>query len=32
MTRWTQVANHWKQNKANAEVTTREWTRVHAGG
>jgi ubiquitin-conjugating enzyme E2 N len=28
----TQVANHWKQNKADAEATAREWTRVHAGG
>jgi ubiquitin-protein ligase len=28
----TQVANHWKQSKTDAEVTAREWTQIQAGG
>jgi ubiquitin-conjugating enzyme E2 N len=28
----TQIANHWKVNRADAEATAREWTRQYAGG
>jgi ubiquitin-conjugating enzyme E2 N len=26
----TQIAQHWKANRAQAEATAREWTRTHA--
>jgi ubiquitin-conjugating enzyme E2 N len=28
----TQIANHWKSNRSDAEATAREWTRQYAGG
>jgi ubiquitin-conjugating enzyme E2 N len=28
----TQIAEHYKKNRREAEATAREWTRLHAGG